>query len=490
MAHDHGPRKLVLQLCRALNAERIAYCHWKSNNALARSASGDNDLDLLVSRRDIPRFLAILSGLGFKEAMAEAEKRMIGVADFYGFDADSGTLIHVHAHYQLVLGHDLTKNYRLPIEEAYLASSALDGIFKVPAPEYEFVVLVVRLMLKHATWDVALREGRLKPSEKQELAYLGARIDWVRVDHLVSTHLPSIGVRLFRECWKGLQPGASIWRRLKAGGRLQSRLRAHARRSALRDVCLKPLRRWSLKCKRRVFRLPARHRLSSGGAMIAIVGGDGAGKTTLVTSLHEWLSHDLDTKVVHMGKPRESLFTALVRATLRVGHLVGLYPHHNSSSLYLPESKSPNYPGKTPWMLREACKARDRYRTYRKARRFVNNGCIVICDRYPLRQIRLMDGPVVEQLTSGGGTRFSGAIMEFERRYYQAMTLPELVIVLRLDPEEAVRRKTDEDSTQVRVRSTEIWNIDWAGCGVEVIEAQQSPGAVLAAAKSLIWSTM
>ena len=34
---------LVVRLCQTLNAESIEYCHWKSNEALSRSASGDND---------------------------------------------------------------------------------------------------------------------------------------------------------------------------------------------------------------------------------------------------------------------------------------------------------------------------------------------------------------------------------------------------------------------------------------------------------------
>ena len=30
-------------------------------------------------------------------------------------------MVHVQAHYQLVLGDDMTKNFRIPLEDAYLA---------------------------------------------------------------------------------------------------------------------------------------------------------------------------------------------------------------------------------------------------------------------------------------------------------------------------------------------------------------------------------
>ena len=137
---------LVHRLCQALEAERIAYCHWKSNNALDRSASGDNDLDLLVGRADVPRFNEILYGLKFKQAEAPPEKRMPGVVDYYGFDSEEDKLVHVHAHYQLIVGHDMTKNYRLPIEQPYLESAVHGDLFSVPAPEFEFIVFVIRMI--------------------------------------------------------------------------------------------------------------------------------------------------------------------------------------------------------------------------------------------------------------------------------------------------------------------------------------------------------
>ena len=38
----------------------------------------------------------------------------------YALDAPWGRFVHVHAHFSLVLGDDTTKNFRLPIEDAYL----------------------------------------------------------------------------------------------------------------------------------------------------------------------------------------------------------------------------------------------------------------------------------------------------------------------------------------------------------------------------------
>ncbi len=133
--------------------------------------SGENDLDLLVHRDDARRFLAVLSRLGFTRALAPGGREHPGVEHFYGLDRHTGRLVHVHAHFQLVLGDDTTKNYRLPLETAYLCSVRHDEVLPVPAPEFELALFVVRMMLKHATWDaVAMGIGNLSEGERRELA--------------------------------------------------------------------------------------------------------------------------------------------------------------------------------------------------------------------------------------------------------------------------------------------------------------------------------
>ena len=56
---------LIQELCKELNTNQIVYCHWKSNAALDRSASGDNDLDLLVRREHVSNFTEIFNPAGF-----------------------------------------------------------------------------------------------------------------------------------------------------------------------------------------------------------------------------------------------------------------------------------------------------------------------------------------------------------------------------------------------------------------------------------------
>lgn len=494
---------LIQELCHGLVTQHINYCHWKSNNALERSASGDNDLDLLVSRADMQRFTKLLLRLGFKKAQAPAEKAMPDVFDYFGYDKTMDKFVHAHVHYQLVLGHDMSKNYHLPIEKQYLESAVQGELFRVPAPEFEFIVFVIRMALKHLTWDAILgREGTLSVAEQQELAYLQARISQHCVHNILQQHLPSISSELFDNCVRALQSPGSTWMRVKIGRQLQTRLQANARRSVPVDVTIKLLRRVALAYRRRLFKSTPKYRLYNDGALIAVVGGDGAGKSTAVDAVHSWLAQHFETTKIHMGKPAWSWTTIAVRGILKVGQLLGLYPVESSfyETLYQQSIVSPGY----PWLLREACRARDRYRTYLKARRFAANGGLVILDRFPVSQIQLMDGPQAgrfvselknrpqgkELLRPHQASRLTNALVKLEKSYYHQIMLPDLLIVLRVDPEIAVRRKTDENPGSVRERNTEIWNLNWEQTHAYVIDGSKSKADVLAELKTHIWSQL
>ena len=112
--------------------------------------------------------------------------------DFYGYDRGANHLIHVHAHYQLIFGHDATKNHHIPIEEPYLASACQNGLFKVPSAEFELILLVIRLILKHSTWDtLLLHQGKLSITEQRELGFLLERASEPKVNEN-SKSIPSL----------------------------------------------------------------------------------------------------------------------------------------------------------------------------------------------------------------------------------------------------------------------------------------------------------
>jgi thymidylate kinase len=489
--------ELVRRLCQTLSIEAVDYCHWKSNEALDRSARAESDLDLLVSRRQAHRFEEIIRSLGFKDGRPPSKKQLPGVFHSYGLDQASGKVVHLHVHYRLVVGDDMTKNYHLPIEVPYLASARTMTPFMVPAPEFELGLFLLRMVIKHCTWDAFLTlQSSLSRSERRELDDLLGQVDLADVWALMGRYIPFVPRERWNGCLRSAQPGASVWFRIKTASRVRADLAVWARRPRAVDTYLRMWRRFRTLARRKVFRRgPVPHRLAGGGVLIGIVGGDGAGKTTALEGLTRWLAKENFFAVrVHMGKPGWSLLSATVKGSMKVAASVKRRPTSSASSLRstLATDGGAMDVRDRARLVWEVLTARDRSRTYRRARRLASNGEIVICDRYPLPQVSGMDGAVTARAKDparlGGLAKYMAAR---EKGYYERITYPDILIVLRVDPDIAVQRKAGvEPESTVRPRSQEIWQLDWADTPAIVVDAAASQDEVLAEIKSLIWSRL
>ena len=221
-----GTLALIDDLCESLNAQGISYCRWEGSHpsAIDRSLSGKSDVDLLVGRSDISRFVKTVAELGFKEARFASAKDCPGVSSYYGLDGPSGKLVHVHAHYRIALGHPLTKIVYLPIEVPYVDTARRGVPWREPAPEFELVVFVVRVLLERSSVG-ALVGGRtgLSKDEREELELLKSKVDWEQLDRIVSDYLPFLGARAFHEFLEVLEPSFPLWTRFMTGRKLLSR---------------------------------------------------------------------------------------------------------------------------------------------------------------------------------------------------------------------------------------------------------------------------
>jgi hypothetical protein len=128
---------------------------------------------------------------------------------------------------------------------------------------------------------------------------------------------------------------------------------------------------------------------------------------------------------------------------------------------------------------------------YRKARRFADRGGLVISDRYPHPALQSMDVPLISRIEAPQRSSWlASTLQRFEHRYHERIELPEVLIVLRVDPDTAARRKTDEPTDYVKRRVAEVSEIDWEAASVPVVDARRPKEEVVAELKSLIWDAL
>jgi len=345
------------------------------------------------------------------------------------------------------------------------------------------------MVVKHCTVDAMLmRQGRLTASERRELVWLTERADLDGVAAIVGSRLPFVASDLFGACLAAIQPRARPWRKARAAGRVHRAFAAHRKRGRFVDALLRIERRIG-RVARRVLRGPPKKRLAGGGVLIAFVGGDGAGKSTAAGTIAGWLSGPFEVKRIHLGKPPPSLLTIVIKGPMYVLRTMGMLRTTRVPAHVLREEGT--YPGPA-WAVWHVLTARDRCRLYRRATRAVLRGSIVVSDRFPLDEVRTMDGAktgwLAEHERSGPGVRW---LVSRERRYYETFTSPDVLVVLRVDPDVAVERKRHEEQPGfVRPRSEEIWRADWSRTSAFVVDSGQDLGEVERTLRHIVWARL
>ena len=465
------PVPLIARLGAALGKSGVRYCQWKGHGKRERWENGRGDIDLLVDRASWADFTAVLGELGFKLALPPGGREAAGIMHYFGLDERTGLLVHLHVYQRLAIGSPWRTHYRVPLENALIESAQQASVFKIASPELELIVLVLRQALRHELRDTLRREPpRWLDGAISELDRLEDQVSHGAVIAALKQHLPELSVDLFDRCRESLLPHYRPWKRVLIRHRLVRALSAHAGRASI----FAPLERlWER--IRPAFSGARGQRLAGGGTVVALLGSDGSGKSTCAAALETWLSPEVATLHLHLGKPPRGIATYVVGALLKLARFAAM---RRERIVHLE-------------LLRFGCTARDRYRLYKRARRFAAGGGVAICERYPTPEGWALAGPSDAQgqaldVKSPAAQR----LRRWERQYYERMTAPDLMFVLQVDPDTAVARKTDEPAPYVRERARLTWDTDWSRSGAQLIDATQPLPQVVAALKSELWRTL
>jgi thymidylate kinase len=477
-----APAGLVAQVSDALEAAGILYCQWKGHGKRDRWSAALGDLDLLVDRRAASRFGIALERLGFKLAIPAPDLHVPGVISYLGLDASLGRLVHVHAHFHLVIGSAWRRHYHLPIETAILDASGPRVPFRTPSPEHELLLFVLHQVLRHdlrGLW----RSGEpawLRQIEP-ELHRLESAANPRRVAAELHRLLPDVSHRLFLRCLESLRPGCAAATGIRARSALEWRLRTYLRRPPLTSLAARAVRPALRAGLRNGWRWLPGKRLAAGGSVIALVGADGAGKSTCATSLVQWLGAELQTRRVHLGRPPRRLLTYLAGGALKLARRFDQRRKRTEPSRLTHHLE----------LARHVSTARDRYLLYRRVRRFAAQGGLAICERYPIPENHALAGPSAAQgLATAAQSRLASWLRDVETTYYARIGAPNLLVVLQIDPEAAVARKTDEPADYVLARARLLWDVDWSNASARIVDAGRPLEEVVAELRFHLWENL
>jgi thymidylate kinase len=483
--------ELIKNLVGAFNQENLRYCHWKSNYNLAESLSGETDFDLLIDRKSLSRILIILIRNGFKSARLKSRQDPDGIFHYYGLDVTTGKLIHVHLFSSILTGESFVKTHLLPFEDMLLENTYYIEAIKVASLPAELVTFVIRTFIKYGSFLDVLELARKTEMLREELAWL-------------QKYCPVLDECLFLELLTALKENASLLKRILLAKTVRKHLHIYAKYHLPGLISAYSQFIWE-----KVHCMVEKHRksksLNTGGVVIAFVGAEATGKSSLVSVTETWLGQIFSTRTIHAGKPPSTWMTAplnVIVPLLRQVFPLQRTTRQDAKTASLLEIVSP--PVTKGWFgliyaIRSVSLAWDRRHLLVQARNYAANGEIVICDRYPSENIGAMDSPRLQEIHDLKGLK--GALYNWlarlEQRYYKEIPPPDMVLKLRVSMEIARQRNRDRikvgKETDAYLEARHNQCREWCMNGTKFIyeiDTEQSLDNTILLVKRTIWEVI
>jgi thymidylate kinase len=483
---------LLLALLVAFQEHGIRYCYWRSRRRIHAALSGDSDLDLLIAREDRDRAHGILLGQGFKAFPCVAHRDHPAISSFLGYDEPSGLVVHVHAHFRLVIGDKLLNQYRLPWEDVLLARAVTHPQLpiRVLDPASEALVMVVRSCVELRRTDpITLRHW-----QSSKLKFERDRVGLA--DQLGPDELRRRAREVFSDEVADLVTDAVFsGRALETQSRLRRRVRqALAERRAYNTIegrlrsCMRAML-WALGgVNDRLLHAPRpwSRRVPGGGCVVAVVGVDGSGKSTAVRSIRSWLGTEVDVIPIYFGTGdgRPSLLLLPFKLlSIVIARLMKTRPKGSSHGHVTDRDPGPLY--SVLLMGWAAAVAMEKRGKLLAARRGADRGLVVVADRYPQNEDpAYSDGPMLHRL------KWSPQwLRRLETRTYElaGRLPPDLVIKLEVPAATLARREPDMNAEVIRQRIEGFRRLAFSGARTVLVNAAQPLADVSRTIRREVW---
>ncbi len=498
---DASSRQRCQKLFEALNKDAVKWCSWKSNQHLQAGLDAETDLDLLFMPQDRYRVTQIMRSCGFILFKPAKHRSYPGVADYISFETSTGRVLHIHAHFLLTLGEKNAKSFIFPWNEHILnrreLQPGIEGVY-VSNPADELVFLLVREAVK-----IRLRDKLVNQEPSQPYGSKGFRSEYDELKEKVDlAHFGDAAAGMFEGDIRTLLLSAYTKPDAENMGRLKKAADEYGykngwKRSSPAQTTLTMFKNEGLNYFCRIFEklgwqqylIPRRRLLPRQGIVVAFLGADGAGKSTVTKTIQADWQHKLDIPLIYMGigEGQGHIAVSLAKLALSCGRLTKEFMKKN------PESKETSEQGAAvddkvkyrPNPLLAIAGALTKKSLIRKVKRLRNKGYNVICDRWPQSQdAGINDGPLLHAALNDTNplVRF---ISRWEKRQYEEMNRilkPDLCLKLIASLDIALERKPENKPIKIKIseKIESIKKLQIAACqNDQILNADESLNNVL-----------
>ena len=296
--------KITKSLIDTLNKNNVKYCHWKSNLLLDEALNGYDDLDLLVSKKDILKFERLIFSLGFKEGNNK-NISFSSVKHFYGLD-ESGEILHLHVYYQIKTGPSWTKSFRFDFEEYILDNLEIHHSgMPIPQKHIELVVFIFRIMLKYSKINEFILINKESKRTNKEIDYLLENLDENRLEKFLNEYFPNFRKDEIFKYITIIKSDSKLLQFLN-GNKVRNKLKRYKYLTFFEEN-LNNIYQFTYRVLNKLF-FKQKKKLNS-GTFIVVAGLDATGKTTITNELKKLLGKNFTINLIHFGKPPSTLIT-------------------------------------------------------------------------------------------------------------------------------------------------------------------------------------